>query len=89
MISALDQSDIPTGEENSIQILADGIRARCFIRGMSDDRWQSDKIVIVFDEKHLVHGEYFMTKNFRIDEPGILQYGYDGQIIRVQRLIID
>lgn len=89
VISDLNQSEIPIGEENSIQIMADGFQAKCFMRGVPEDAWISDKIVIVFDENHPEYGEFFMTKNFRFDGPGILRYGYEDKMIKVQRIITE
>ena len=71
-------------EPESIQVLVDDRPARCFI---SSPKWPeqtgSEKIVILFDEKHPRWPADFSTKHFKFEEPGKMQWGYDGEHMRI------
>ena len=71
-------------EPESIQVLVDDRPARCFI---SSPKWPehtgSEKIVILFDEKHPRWGDYFATKYFQFEEPGKMQSGHFGDHMRI------
>ena len=60
----------------SIRILVDNYPARCYIRAAT---YVSTKIWIKFDEDHPRHGKEFLTKYFRFEEPGKMQWGHSGE----------
>ena len=64
-------------EPESIQVLVDDRPARCFISNPFVSSWStgSEKIVILFDEKHPRWGDYFVTKYFQFEEPGKMNWG--------------
>ena len=72
-------------EPESIQVLVDDRPARCFISNPFVSSWStgSEKIVIIFDEKHPRHGKTFVTKNFQFEEPGRMTWGHNGEHIRI------
>ena len=72
-------------ELESIQVLVDNRPARCFISNPFVSSWStgSEKIVILFDEKHPRWGDYFSTKYFQFEEPGKMQWGNYGEHMRI------
>ena len=72
-------------ELESIQVLVDNRPARCFISNPFVSSWStgSEKIVILFDEKHPRWGDYFSTKYFQFEEPGKMQWGKYGEHMRI------
>ena len=72
-------------EPESIQVLVDNCPARCFISNpfVSNESTGSEKIVIIFDDEHPLHGEEFATKYFQFEEPGKMQWGKYGEHMRI------
>ena len=72
-------------EPEYIQVLVDDRPARCFIGNpiVSSESTGSEKIVIIFDEKHPRHGKTFVTKYFQFEEPGRMTWGHNGEHIRI------
>ena len=69
------------GEEiKPISVLVDGNLAKCFI---TSPPWLSTKIVLLFDEPNLRWGDSFTTKHFRFVEPGKMQWGHNGEHMRI------
>ena len=64
-------------EPESIQVLVDDCPARCFITNpiVGPESNGSVKIVILFDEQHQRWGDYFVTKYFEFEEPGVMNWG--------------
>lgn len=56
------------------------MEARIFIRGRG---FSSGKIVIEFEHPHPRFGTTFATKYFAMDEPGVLSWGHEGQMISI------
>ncbi len=70
------------GEDiDSIRVLVDNYPARCYIRAASFVG--SDKIMIKFDEDHPRHGKEFLTKYFRFEEPGKMQWGHSEEDMQI------
>ena len=87
-------SDIPvisiTNQDNylelALRIKANGEDAKIFISGRDDIPFAGDdKIVIVWDKPNNEFGESFTTKYYNITEPGILEWGYDGGKIIIEK----
>jgi len=72
-------------ELESIQVLVDDRPAICFIDNpiVSSESTGSEKIVIIFDEKHPRHGKTFVTKYFQFEEPGRMTWGHNGEHMRI------
>ena len=72
-------------EPEPIQVLVDNRPARCFISNpfVSSESTGSEKIVILFDEKHPRWGDYFATKYFQFEESGKMQWGHYGEHMRI------
>ena len=72
-------------EPESIRVLVDNCPARCFISNPFVSSWStgSEKIVILFDEKHPSWGDCFETKYFQFEEPGRMTWGHNGEHIRI------
>ena len=43
-----------------------------------------DEIVIIWEKPNQVYGESFTTKYFFMDEPGLLQWGHDKDVITLE-----
>ena len=71
-------------EPESILVLVDDRPARCFI---SKPKWPeqtgSEKIVLLFDEKHPRCEYCFATKYFRFEQPGSMAWGHNGEHMRI------
>ena len=67
-------------EPEPIQVLVDNRPARCFISNpfVSSESTGSEKIVILFDEKHPRWDYSFETKYFEFEEPGVMNWGTSG-----------
>jgi hypothetical protein len=64
----------------ALPALVDDRPARIFIRGVSPEDFIGDeKIVIVWESKHEVWPDGFMTKYYQMDEPGKLGWGHEGE----------
>ena len=63
----------------ALPALVDDRPARIFIRGVSpEDFMGDDKIVIVWESKHEVWPNGFLTKYYQMQEPGKLDWGHEG-----------
>ena len=65
---------------NSLKVTVDRNNAICFIQ----ERWGSEKIVIIFEKPHQEWGEFFTTKYFLFEEPGKMQWGHDGNYMKLE-----
>ena len=65
---------------NILKVTVDGKNAGCFIQ----ERYSSPKIVILFDKPHPRWGEYFTTKYFLFSEPGNMQWGHEGEYMKLE-----
>lgn len=73
------------GKEKGLPILADGIKAYIFLCKVDDyTDYSSEKIVIVFIDKHPKWKELFSTKYFMIKKPGKLDWGHDGGTFQIE-----
>ena len=72
-------------EIESIQVLVDDRPARCFIGNpiVSSESTGSEKIVILFDEKHPSWGDCFETKYFQFEEPGRMTWCHYAEHMRI------
>lgn len=66
-----------------LPIAADSYAGRIFVLGRG---FASDKVVIEFAVDHPTWGRTFATKYFWMDEPGVLHWGHDGQVISLTHL---
>ncbi len=81
-ISREEQDD---NHSNALDVLANGEQAKVFI-SIDPSGWSDEKIVIIWKVKNKKYGESFYTKYFGMGEPGILEYGYDGDTILIELL---
>ncbi|WP_295234026.1 hypothetical protein [Sediminibacterium sp.] len=71
----------------SLNILADGERAKIFISKRDQIAFSGDdKIVIIWEHPNKIYGESFTTKYFSINEPGLLHWGTEDGIITLEHL---
>tara|TARA_Y100000589_G_scaffold316569_1_gene341467 strand:- start:161 stop:481 length:321 start_codon:yes stop_codon:yes gene_type:complete len=73
--------------QNALSVTLDNCKAVVLISSFSH---QSQKIVIKLLEHHPVLSErsddnVFMTKYYKIDRPGILEWGYDEKPVIIKR----
>lgn len=73
---------VDVGPHDGLRVWADGLEARIFIRGRG---FASDKIVIEFEQPHPRFDTTFATKYFAMDEPGVLSWGHEDQMISISR----
>ena len=76
----LTEDEIPIALMNKktfekINVVVDGYDAECFI----DERWGSNKIVILYKKLHPRWGEFFTTKYFSFNEPGVMDWGHNNE----------
>jgi len=62
-----------------MKVSVDGYRAEIFI----DERYGSDKIIILFNDIHPKWGEVFTTKYFIFKSPGEMSWGHEGEIMKI------
>ena len=68
----------------ALRAVVDGQPARIFLRGESPSDFNvEEKIVIIWETKHEVWPNGFITKYFYMDEPGKLNWGHDGEFFWV------
>ena len=79
MIPILSGNDNP----EMIRIIVDEHPARCFLQ---DRRWNSTKIVILFDKPHPLWGDYFTTKYFDFIEPGSMRWGHNEEKMKISKM---
>lgn len=71
-----------SGEEpEGLEVLADGLPARVWVH---DRYFASSKVVIEFERPHPKFDDFFTTKYFILEKPGVLEWGYDGGVIRLE-----
>lgn len=71
----------------SLDILADGERAKIFISKREHVAFSGDdKIVIIWEQPNKKYGESFTTKYFSINEPGLLHWGNEGGVITLEHI---
>ena len=69
----------------ALDILANGEKAKIFISQRDHIPFNGDdKIVIIWEKPNLVYGESFTTKYLSMDEPGLLQWGHDKDVITLE-----
>ena len=81
------EKDIPIAimgekEFETLKVVVDGYEADLFI----EERYGSDKIVIIYKNKHPKFGNFFTTKYFLFDEPGIMSWGHDNKKMKIMVL---
>ena len=64
--------------------LVDGIRALASIGGHGG---YSDRIVITLEQDHPELGREFATKYYRIEVPGVVTWGHNGQSFTIEKII--
>ena len=64
--------------------LVDGIRALASIGGHGG---YSDRIVITLEQDHPELGREFATKYYRIEVPGVVSWGHNGQSFTIEKII--
>jgi hypothetical protein len=70
----------------ALPALVDDRPARIFIMGESPEVFMGDeKIVIIWDSKHEVWPDGFMTKYYQMVEPGKLGWGHEGEVFYLNR----
>ena len=62
-----------------IRIIADGLPAQCYI----DDSRPSSRIELLFDEEHDRFHDYFSTKYFLFEEPGVMKWGHGEEPMQI------
>jgi len=75
----------------ALKVKANGKNAIIFISGrenikMGDYGWGDDKIMIVWDSPNNKYGASFITKYFDMQKAGILEYGYKGEKITIEKV---
>ena len=70
-------------ERRAVRVTVDGHPAECFLH---DRVFYSTKVVIIFDEDHPRWGEYFTTKYFIFNEPGMMNWGHNGECMKIDVL---
>lgn len=73
--------DMPFG----LQVRIDGINASIF-ENVADGYYADEKLVILFEEKHPIYGDFFTTKYYFIEEPGKINWGQDDGFFIVERI---
>ena len=71
-------------EIRTIRVEVDGHSAACFLH---DRVWYSTKVVILFDEEHPRWGEYFTTKYFMFNDPGMMNWGHNGECMKIDAIL--
>ena len=68
------------GVYEKINVIVDGYEAECFIV----ERWGSNKIVILYKKLHPRWGEFFTTKYFIFENPGIMGWGHNNEKMKIE-----
>ena len=72
--------------KRALQGFADNKSAKIFISQRNDDFYGGkEKIVIVWNQRHSIFGKEFMTKYYRMNNPGVLEWGHDGGTILLSK----
>lgn len=81
-------SDIQDNVQDlSLNILADGERAKIFISKRDQVPFSGDdKIVIIWEHPNKKYGESFTTKYFSMNQPGLLYWGSENEIITLEHI---
>jgi hypothetical protein len=70
----------------ALKVKANGEDAIVFISGREHIPFNGDdKIFIVWDTPNQKYGASFVTKYYDIKKPGILEYGYNGDVITLEK----
>ena len=70
----------------ALKVRANGEDAIVFISGREHIPFNGDdKIFIVWDTPNQKYGASFVTKYYDIKKPGILEYGYNGDVITLEK----
>jgi len=73
--------------EVGLPVLVDGRNAHIYEHRLNDGFYQREKIVIQFSEDHPKWEEgLFQTKYYEMNEPGKLSWGYEGEVMEVERV---
>lgn len=65
-------------------VLVDGILG---VASIGSHGAYSDRIYVALQEEHPDLGREFGTKHFRIDEPGVVEWGHEGKSFSVRKII--
>jgi len=66
-------------KHEKLNVVVDGYEAEIFIQ----ERFGSDKIVIIYKKTHPRFGEFFTTKYFLFTEPGIMSWGNNNEKMKI------
>ena len=70
----------------ALKVRANGEDAIVFISGREHIQFNGDdKVFIVWDTPNQKYGASFVTKYYDIKKPGILEYGYNGDVITLEK----
>lgn len=70
----------------ALKVRANGEDAIVFISGREHIPFNGDdKVFIVWDTPNQKHGASFVTKYYDIKKSGILEYGYNGDVITLEK----
>ena len=70
----------------ALKVRANGEDAIVFISGREHIPFNGDdKVFIVWDTPNQKYGASFVTKYYDIKKPGILEYGYNGDVITLEK----
>jgi hypothetical protein len=70
----------------ALKVKANGEDAIVFISGREHIPFNGDdKVFIVWDTPNQKYGASFVTKYYDIKKPGILEYGYNGDVITLEK----
>ena len=72
-------------ELKMIRVTVDDYPASCFLH---DRVFNSTKVIILFDESHPRWGKCFMTKYFVFNRPGKMDWGYNGEYMGIEALLM-
>ena len=96
MKKLINSKDIPTVEvanfmdtqnydrSQGLSVLVDDMPAVIFVGVSNDGFYSRDKLVILFETKHPKWDYCFQTKYYRMNEPGRLEWGHEGEVMNVE-----
>ena len=73
-------------KSQGLSVFVDGKPAVIFIGVSNDGFYSRDKLVILFENKHPKWEYCFQTKYYMIKEPGKLDWGHEGEAMKVELL---